>query len=459
METNARAASRRDRYLANPSRALWTLAIPVMAGMSIQIMYSIADLIFIGRISAQALSAVAFNIPLFFLVLSLTMGLGSGVTAVIARYVGAADKANADNSALHGLLIGVVVSAFLAGIGLGYGRGLLRLIGTPEEILELAWSYLQILSLGIPFLVLSSSFGSILAGEGDTRFPMMVSGLGTLTNIGLDPVCIFVLDLGLRGAAVATALSQAMVFVIFVYLLLGKKRSYISFQWHNFHFAWSLLKEIITIGLPASGSMLIMSFGSAVFNRILSHYSAQAVAAYQIAGRMDMLILLPIIAIASALVTLVGMFWGAKEMAKLRFIIRYGTRWAVTITLVGAVLIYSFAPTIVRFFTDDAEILRIAVGYLRIIAFAYPFIAIAITSGRSLQGLGKGTPMLIITSVRILLVSAPLASLMAFVFQKPIEWVWYSLLCSVLASVTIAVLWLRSALQEVLRTSTSPVAQ
>lgn len=440
--------SRREQFLSNPTKALWTLAVPIMIGMSIQILYSITDLMFIGWVSSEALSAVSFNIPLVFLVLSLTMGLGSGVTAVIARAIGAGDKQKADNSALHGFLIGLTVSILFTGVGLFAGPELLRLIGAPAPLLELAWSYLYIIVLGLPFWVLSSAFGSILAGEGDTRFPMMISGLGMILNMVLDPLFIFGFQMGLRGAATATTLSYVVVFGIFVYLLFGKRRSYITFSPKAFVPSGQILKEILSIGFPASASMLIMSVGSAVFNRILVYYSASAVAAYQIAGRVDMIIFLPIIAIASALVTLVGMFWGAGNIEKLKFIVKYGMSRAVLLTVGGSVLVYIFSPAFVRFFTSDIEITRIAISYLRIVVFVYPLVAISMTSGRVLQGLGKGTPVMIITCVRILLVSAPLASLSAFVLHQPIVWIWYSLLCSVVVSACIALWWVRDSFRR-----------
>jgi Na+-driven multidrug efflux pump len=120
----------------------------------------------------------------------------------------------------------------------------------------------------------------------------------------------------------------------------------------------------------------------------------------------------------------------------------------VGITLVGSVVVYLFAQYIVHFFTTDGEIANIAVGYLRIITFSYPLVALSMTSGRVLQGLGKGTPMLIITGVRILLVSAPLASIMTFVLELSIVWVWYSLVWSVMVSATIAMLWMRAVFRR-----------
>jgi Na+-driven multidrug efflux pump len=114
-------SSRLNEFLDNPEKGLWKLAVPVMAGMGIQTLYTIVDMIFIGRLGGKSIAAVAFNMPLFFFVLGLTMGLGSGVTASIARFIGAKDKVNADNSAEHAVIMGLIISIALTTIGLVWG--------------------------------------------------------------------------------------------------------------------------------------------------------------------------------------------------------------------------------------------------------------------------------------------------------------------------------------------------
>jgi len=446
-ETTVRE-SRLQTFLDNPPRALWTLAIPIMIGMGMQTLYSLVDMIFIGRLGGESIAAVAFNMPLFFLVLGLTMGLGTGVTSAIARFIGSKDKVNADNSAEHAVVMGLGISAVLATTGLLYGEEILIFLGATENLLHLAWAYLRIICYGLPFMIFSAFFRSILAGEGDMKLPMIIAALGTVLNIILDPIFIFGLSMGVPGAAIATVISQAMVFLIFIYMMFVKKHSYITFRLRHFSFSLFILKDIIKVGLPASISMLIMAIGQAVFNRILVFYSTDTVAAYQIGGRIDMMVFLPIMSIGASLTTLVGMFFGAREITKMKYVVKYGISRAVLITLVSSTLVFLFAPVIVSVFSDSDYIHETAVTYLRLITLVYPFIAIGMTSGRVLQGLGKGMPLLAITIVRVLGVSAPLASLFAFVLNKPIEWVWYSMMVSTLVSVTIALTWVKQTFKQ-----------
>ena len=451
MKLSQNKTSRLDGFIDNPSKALWTLAFPIMAGMGIHILYTIVDMIFIGRLGGDAIAAVAFNMPLFFLVLGLSFGVGSGVTASIARFIGAKDKVNADNTAEHAVALGLIISTILTTLGLIYGEGLLQRLGATESVLPLSWDYLKVSLIGLPFMVFSTFFRSILSGEGDMKLPMAVAGLGTILNIILDPIFIFTLGYGVGGAAMASVISQLIVFLIFVYMLFVKEHAYIRFRMQDFSPSIFIIKDIIRVGLPASMSMIIMAFGQLVFNRILVRFSTDAVAAYQVGGRMDMVIFLPIMAIASALTTLVGMFFGAKEIEKIKFIAKYGIIWSMMVTGVLSIILYIFAPLFVKNFTVDVDIQSIAVTYLRFICLIYPLIAIGMTVGRILQGLGKGLPMLVITSIRILALSAPLALYFIKVLNKPIEWVWYAMIISTIVSVAISLIWLKSAFKDLVR--------
>ena len=449
--------SRVNSFLENPKKSLWTLAIPIMFGIGIQTFYNLIDLLFIGKISGEAIAGVAFNMPIFFLMLGLTMGLGSGVTSSIARFIGQDDKVSADNSAEHALAMAGFIAIIFTFLGIFYGKPILMFLGAEGRILELAWEYLSMIVVGLPFMVFSGFFRSILAGEGDMKFPMMIAGLGTLLNIILDPIFIFRLDqlgsiglgLGVKGAALATVVSQSIVFIIFVYMLFVKNHSYINFNLKDFVPSSTILWDIVKVGMPASLSMVIMAIGQGVFNKILINYSSETVAAYQVAGRIDMLVFLPIFAIAGSMTTLVGMFYGAKEMNALNQVIYYGIKCSFFITLISSLVVYFFAESFSSLFTQDQEIINVSVGFLHLLCLVYPLVSIAITSGRVMQGLGKGLPVLIITIVRVLGISAPLAVFFSAYLYKPVEWNWYAMMTGAVTSFLIAISWMRIELKKV----------
>jgi len=448
MKSDKSKGSRLKTFSEKPKKALWTLALPILAGMSIQTIYTIVDMIYIGRLGGEAIAAVAFNMPLLFFVLGLSMGLGSGVTASIARFIGGSDKINADNSAEHALLMALIISVIMVIFGLLFGKQILVLLGATPELLNMAWSYLRIITFGLFFMIFSGFFRSILAGEGDMKTPMIISAIGTILNIILDPIFIFVLGFGVPGAAIATVISQATVFSIFIYLFLIKGHTYVTFRLKDFSLAKYIITDILKVGIPASMAMIIMSIGQAVFNKILVSYSAFSVAAYQIGGRIDVIIFLPIMAIATALTTLVGMFYGAKDFENVKFIIKYGMLRSVIITTIGSTIIFILAPLIVQGFSNEPEIHQTAVTYLRLVVFIYPLISIAMTSGRVMQGLGLGLPMLVTSTIRVLGISVPLALIFNYILHKPIEWMWYAMMVSTTVAAITAAIWLRYALRK-----------
>ena len=450
MSESEKRYSRLKTFVANPSKSLWTLAIPIIAGMGIQTLYSIVDMIFIGRLSGSAIAAVAFNFPIFFFVMGITFGLGSGVTASIARFIGSEDKVNADNAAEHAILIALLISALLTTVGLLYGKQILIKIGCTAEVLPQAWEYLKVSCYGLSFGVFSGFFRSILAGEGDMKFPMILAGFGTILNIILDPIFIFTLGFGVAGAAWATTISQLIVFVIFIFMLFVKDHAYVKFQLRDFSLSKYILIDIIKVGLPASVSMIVMSAGQLIFNRMLATFSTDAVAAYQVGGRIDMVVFLPIFGIASALTTMVGMYYGANEIDKIRYITKYGISRAFIITSIGSILLYIFAPVIISVFTNEIVIKNIAVDYLRVISLLFPFISIGLTIGRILQGVGLGMPSLIITTIRVIGVAGPLAYYFIYILNKPVEWMWYAMFISGIMATMISVIWLKVAFRKFL---------
>lgn len=435
-------------FINNPSKSMWNLAIPIMVGMGIQTLYTIIDMIFIGRLGGDAIAAVAFNMPIFFFVMGLSFGLGNGVTASIARFIGAEDKKNADNTAEHALVFAFIISTVLTLLGLFYGKQILIFMGCTQEILPLAWDYLKVSCYGISFGIFSGFFRSILAGEGEMKLPMLVAGLGTVLNTILDPIFIFYLEYGVAGAAWATTISQILVWCIFVYMLFIKNHTYIRFKLKYFSPSSYIILDIVKVGIPVSMSMVVMALGQLFFNRLLINFSTSAVAAYQIGGRIDMLVFLPIFGIASALTTIIGMYYGANEIDKIKYISWYGIKTSLAITTACSIILFIFAPSVIGIFTTEKIIQDISIYYLRTISILFPFISIGLTIGRILQGLGTGMPSLIITIIRVIGLAGPLAYYFTFILNKPVEWIWYSMLISGIFATIISITWITLAFKK-----------
>ena len=436
-------SSRLNEFIGNPKKALFTLSVPMMLGMSVQAIYMLIDTAFIGRwVGGDALAGLGIVFPPMFIIMGITFGLGSGATTVIAQSIGQENKQKADNAAEHIIMLGIFLSLFFILIGIYFGNTIISSQSSDPNVFLNASDYFYTMLWGTPFMILSIFFRSILSGEGDNMMPMKVLGLGTLINLILDP--FFIYYFAIKGAALATVLSQATVFIIFIYLIIIKDKNYISLDLSNFKFNSRILSDILKMGIPASLSMLIMSIGLFFYNMILSNteFSSSAIAAYSTCHRIEHLFFIPIISLATSMVTLIGMFYGAKKNNLLNELIYFALKVSVTISIIYAIFFLTFSENILSIFTNDDKIINIGVGYFNIFAFAIPFISIGMTCSRAMQGLGKAYPMFIITCLRVIVISCFLANYFINILNKPIEYAWIAILISCITSAIISFFWL-----------------
>ena len=439
-----------ELFKSNPSKALWTLSIPMMLGMSVQAIYMLIDTAFIGNwVGGSALAGLGLIFPPLFIIMGITFGLGSGATTVIAKSIGEKNKTKADSAAGHIILLGIALSLLFIIIGYFGGEYIIQYQSKNISIVKHASDYFFTILYGTFFMIMSIFFRSILSGEGDNLFPMKVLGLGTLINLILDP--IFIHYYQIKGAALATVISQVVVFIIFTFIMLFKKHTYITINFTKFKFNHSILNEILKLGVPASLSMLIMSIGLFFYNKILamSEFPIEAIAAYSTAHRIEHLFFIPIISIATSMVTLIGMFYGAKKHELIRIVVLYCIKCSLFISILFGLIFYFFGENIFPIFINNNKnillannVINIGISYFKVFAFAVPFITIGMICSRVIQGLGKSYPMFIITCLRVIVISCSLAYYFIVIKEKPVEYAWISILISCILSSIISTIWM-----------------
>jgi putative MATE family efflux protein len=401
--------SRLSTFIAAPRRAIWTLSLPMMAGMMVHTAYVIVDNAFIGWVSEHALAGVTFVLPLFFILLAVVYGVGTAITALVAQALGRKDHSEADRVASSSLSLAAVIGVVLTIGGLLIGPSLLRLLGAKSASWNEAWQYFRILVFSVPLFFIGVSLRSVLTAEGDARTPMIILTLGTLLNVGLDALFIPILGLGIRGAAWATVLAQTTSVLALAYIQLVRRRTTVRFRVEHMGIHRPMIKGLWTIGLPTAAGQLVMALGTALINRVIAKFGQIAVAAYGAASKVDLIVIMPIVGLAGGSVTVIGMFAGAGRADLIRSTALYTYRWAIALALIVGVSAYLTSDSIIRIFIDRAEALAIGRSYLGFMLFIYPLVAFGMTSGRFLLGLGHGLPALVITSVRVLVVSIPMA--------------------------------------------------
>lgn len=405
--------NRVDEFIANPRRALFVLAAPVAIAMFVQTMYNIVDTAFVGRLGSASIAALTFAFPIFFILISLNSGLGVGINSIISRFLGAKNKEAAENAATHGIIMTVVFAIVIYILGRLALSPLYSLFGADQDVHALSMSYMTIILMAVFFMFPAYAMNSIFAAQGDTRTSMIVQTFGFVLNAILDPIFIYQLRFGVRGAAIATDIAIAVTLLVYVYFL--RKRSYLRVRFRHFRFSYDLCREICRVGAPASLMMLTMSIYVMFLNRFMAHFGTDYVASFGLATRLESFVSLPIFALSISLLTLVGMFYGAKRYDLVKAISWYGIKNGVVAAGAVGVLFYAFPIVFLKIFTQDRLILMIGSAYLRVDVLTFPTMAIAMILSRVLQGMGFGFPGFFINAIRIFFVAVPLAYVFVFV--------------------------------------------
>lgn len=436
MENN-----RVDEFALNPRKALLTLATPIVIAMLVQVMYNIVDTAFVGRLGAEAIAALTFSFPVFFILISIYSGIGVGVNSVISRCLGAKDKARAENAAMHGILLSLAAALAVFIIGILTLRPMFLLFGAAENVLNLAESYMSVILWAVFFMFPSFVLSSIFSAQGDTRTPMKIQICSLTSNIILDPIFIYMLDYGVTGAAIATLLSLLFSLLLSVYYI--RTHSYLSINLKSFKYSFSMVRQILSVGLPASVMMLFMSIYIIFVNAFMAHFGTDYVASFGIASKLETIAITPIVALSMSMLTLVGMFFGAKKFELIKGIVAYALMLAVFFTsIVGA--IFFIAPSLfLLIFTRDPALLNISSAYLRIDVFTFPLMALSMIVSRSFQGMGFGFPGFVIQSVRVFVFAVPLAYLFVFVLGYSYLSIAVAMVIGGIASNITGLVWLK----------------
>jgi len=439
--------NRTQEFINNPPKALWKLSIPMMLGMLAHTLYTVVDMYFINNYVhfEDAMASLGYLFPSMFIVMGITFGLGSGGTALISQFIGANKKEKASSAAEHLIVLGVVIGLSITILFYFIADTIILWQGASDDALKYSLDYFHTIIFGTTFMILGIFFRSILSGEGDNIFAMKVIGIGTLLNIILDPIFIYFYQI--QGAALATVISQIVIFIIFTYSILLKSSCYLDLNLKKFVYNRSMMNKILELGLPASSSMIIMAFWTGICNTLI--VDEDAIEAFAMVGRIEHIFFLIIISIATGLVTLVGMFFGAKRFDLIKQIIDYAIIRSIYVGIVFCGIFYMFSTYIFSPFELSQNELNHVIKYFSIVPFAYPFIAIAMNSGRAMQALGYGMPTLIITFLRVLFINTLLSYLFIVVYDKDIIYIWYSIVLSSILTALAAYLWMKKISNDV----------
>ncbi len=430
--------------LGDPKKAIIKLSIPMVVAVSAHTIYNVTDAIWVAGLGPESLAAVGFIFPFFFFAMAIASGVGIGGGAAISRKIGARDKDGADSIAVHTIVLMLIHVVLLTWAMLTFAEPALRLMGAGEA-LELAVSYAHILFAGIGFVFFQQSAISILRSEGDVKRAMYAMVGGAVLNMALDPIFIYALGLGVAGAAWATILSMFLVSALTGYWLFMERKTYVSFRFKGFRFHGAHVWDITRVGFPASVSqmsMAIMAF--AVTTIVATVGGPDGVAVYTTGWRIIALAALPVLGVATAVTSVSGAAYGAREFEKIEIAYSYALKVCVAVEGVFALLMVLFASQITWIFTwssDSERIVNDLIVCLRILWVLLPAAAFGMLSAAMFQGVGKGLYALMTTLLRTLVLNVPLAWFFGIQLDMGLRGVWIGMATAGLMTVPIAFGW------------------
>jgi len=433
--------------LGEPKKAIIKLALPMIAAMSVQTIYNFVDAIWVSGLGADALSAVGFFFPFFFMTMAIGRGLGLGGGSAISRRIGAMDKIGADNVAAHTIVIMFLAAVFLTVPLFIFAEKIFTLLGAGRT-LAMAVSYARIMFAGTLVIFFVNTANAILRSEGDVKRAMFAMVLGAVINIVLDPIFIYTFGLGVAGAAWATILSFSITSLLLFNWLFLKKDSYVSFSFRKFRFNREIVGDILRVGLPASAQQLSMSLTMLVINLILVRVAGtDGVAVYTTGWRVATIATLPLLGIATAVVSVSGAAFGQGAFKKLNIALMHALKIGIIIEVVVGIAVFFLSPQITAVFTRAQGATRIAsdlVVFLRIMCFFYLATAFGMFSSSIFQGVGKGINALIATIVRSIALTLLFSILFALILKMGLIGVWLGIALGNTIGSTVAFLWVKS---------------
>ena len=430
--------------LGDPKKAILKLSMPMIIAMLVQTLYNFADALWVSFLGPDALSAVGFFFPFFFMIMSIGSGIGMGGSSAISRYIGSHKKEEADNVAGHTIVLMFILGIIFTIPFVLLSRNIFEAMGA-GSVLKDATIYAQIMFAGTLLIFFVNVANSILRGEGDAKRSMYAMSFGSILNIILDPIFIYPLKMGVAGAAWASVLSMGVSALILFYWLFVKKNSYVTIDLSNFKYNKLILFDILRVGVPFSLSQLLMSFSTLGLNLIVvSVAGTDGIAIYTSGWRIVMFGTLPLIGMATAVTAVTGAAYGGKDIKKIEIAYLYSVKIGLLMEVFVSLFVFIFAPQIASVFTQSEEGIRILkdlTSFLRITSLFYPLVAFGMFSSAMFQGTGKGINSLIVTLFRTIVMTVPFAYLFAIVFNVGLNGAWWGLVAgNILGSIT-AFIW------------------
>lgn len=394
------------------SITLKNMTIPMIFGMVLLMTFNLVDTFFVSLLGTQPLAAISFTFPITFTVISLSIGLGIGTSAVIAKTLGKGNTEDARNAATVALLITSIIVIILSFAGYVFSEQIFTLLGAKPSLLPLIHDYMDLWFLGSVGLIGPMIGNAVLRASGDTHTPSIVMGSAGLINAILDPVFIFgfgpIPAMGIQGAALATVISWAFGLVFITYVL--------AFQRKLIHLSlpeWSVVKksarQILQIGLPAAGANMLTPIAAAVMTAIVAGYGESAVAAFGVGSRIESIACLVVLAMSMTLPPFISQNFGAGNLERVEQAFNVSAKFVILWQVAIYLVLILISPLITSAFAKEQSVADIITLFMWILPLGYGLQGIVILTNSSFNALHKPMIALMLSIVRLFIFYVPLA--------------------------------------------------
>ncbi len=391
---------------------LFRFSLPAIVGMLVMATYNVVDTFFVARLGSEAIAALSVAFPLQMLMGAVGVGSGVGAASLVSRSLGADNKKEAENALGQVITLAMIFGLIIALASFFYLRPLLVFLGTTADIIAPTEEYLMVITSCSAMFFLLMTLNNVVRAEGNPVLSMNMMIISAVANIILDPIFIFTLGLGIRGAAIATVLAKIVGIVMMLHYFLAGK-SVLKLRLSSLKLRWQTILNVYKIGLPAMILQFSNNISLVVTNVVLACYGYIPVAVMGLIFRLQMFAIMPAIGIAQGLLPIVGYNFGARKIDRVReAFLKSVAAGTIFITLAG--IIFFLTPSFfLGIFSKEKELLALGTYAVRIMVIMYPCIAVQIVSGSFFQAIGKGIPSLVLSLLREVIVFIPFLFLLS----------------------------------------------
>ena len=416
------------------------LSVPAMIGMMVNALYNFVDTIFVGQgVGPLAIAGLSIAFPIQMLIGAFAQTFGIGSASIISRRLGEKNEPAAASAAGNAITATIIASFIFMIIGLTFTKPILLFFGATEDVLPYALEYVSIILLGALFLSLSMTSNGIIRAEGQAKVAMTVMIIGTGLNLIFDPIFIFVFNLGIKGVAIATVLSQFIAF-LFVVRFFRTNKSSLPFTRKSFIIKKNVIMEIVTLGIPAFVRQSGTSVMALLTNNLLKMYGGGlAIASYGMINRLLIFILMPIFGLVQGFQPIAGYNYGAKKYDRVKSVLKISIGYATLIATAAWIVIQLFPRQILSVFSSDVALLDIATPALRITMLAVPVIGVQAIGSTLFQSIGKKAPSIFLSLTRQFIFLIPFLLILPSFMQ--INGVWAAFPVADILATLVTLIW------------------